>query len=84
MPRHVCRSFTRGWPAATASVQARRKAREAGADRERQIVDLLNRGVSVAEIASQSGVSIQHMRKPVREILAERAPQPPAEFLRCK
>jgi hypothetical protein len=63
------------------SVQARRKAREAGADRERQIVDLLNRGVSVAEIASQSGVSIQHMRKLVREILAERAPQPPAEFL---
>ena len=63
------------------SVQARRKAREAGADREQQIVDLLNRGVSVAEIASQSGVSIQHMRKLVREILAERAPQPPAEFL---
>ena len=63
------------------SVQARRKAREAGADRARQIVDLLNRGVSVAEIASQSGVSIQHMRKLVREILAERAPQPPAEFL---
>jgi hypothetical protein len=63
------------------SVQARRKAREAGADRERQIVDLLNRGVSVAEIASQSGVSIQHMRKLVGEILAERAPQPPAEFL---
>ena len=63
------------------SIRTRRKAREAGADRERQIISLLNRGVSVAEIASQSGVSIQHMRKLVREILAERAPQPPAEFL---
>jgi DNA-binding CsgD family transcriptional regulator len=63
------------------SIQARREAREATADRERQIVDLLNRGISIAEIASRSGVSIQHMRKLVREILAERAPQPAAEFL---
>ena len=63
------------------SVQARRKAREAKADRERRIVGLLNRGVSVAEIASLSGVSIQHMRNLVRKILAERMPQPPAEYL---
>jgi DNA-binding CsgD family transcriptional regulator len=63
------------------SIQTRRKAREDKADRERQIVDLLNRGLSVAEIASRSGVSVQHMRKLVRKILAERAPRPPAEFL---
>jgi DNA-binding CsgD family transcriptional regulator len=63
------------------SVQARRKAREAKADRERQIMGLLNRGVSIAEIASMSGVSIQHMRNLVRKILAERMPQPPAEYL---
>ena len=63
------------------SIQARRKARQAEADRERQIVGLLNRGISVPEIASRSGVSVQHMRKLVRKILAERAPQPPAEFL---
>ena len=63
------------------SVQGRRKAREARAARERQIISLLNRGVSVAEIASQSGVSIQRMRNLVRKILAERAPEPPAEFL---
>ena len=44
------------------SVQVRRKARNAKADRERQIVGLLNRGLSVAEIASRSGVSIKHMR----------------------
>jgi hypothetical protein len=63
------------------SIQARRNARQAEADRERQIVGLLNRGISVPEIASRSGVSVQHMRKLVRKILAERAPQPPAEFL---
>jgi hypothetical protein len=63
------------------SVQVRRKARNAKADRERQIVGPLNRGLSVAEIASGSGVSIKHMRILVRKILAERMPQPPAEYL---
>jgi hypothetical protein len=63
------------------SVQARRKAREAKADRKRRIMGLLNRGVSITEIASLSGVSIQHMRNLVRKILAERMPQPPAEYL---
>ena len=63
------------------SVQVRRKARNAKADRERQIVGLLNRGLSVAEIASRSGISIKHMRNLVRKILAERMPQPPAEYL---
>ena len=42
---------------------------------------LLNRGLSVAEIASRSGISIKHMRNLVRKILAERMPQPPAEYL---
>ena len=63
------------------SVQVRRKARNAKADRERQIVGLLNRGLSVAEISSQTGVSIKHMRNLVRKILAERMPQPPAKYL---
>ena len=44
-------------------------------------MDLLNRGLSVAEIANRSGVSIKHMRNLVRKILAERMPQPPGEFL---
>ena len=44
-------------------------------------MSLLNRGVSVAEIADRSGVSIGHMRNLVRKILAERAPAPPAEYL---
>jgi hypothetical protein len=63
------------------SVQVRRKARNAKADRERQIVGLLNRGLSVVESSSRSGVSIKHMRNLVRKILAERMPQPPAEYL---
>ena len=63
------------------SIQVRRRVREAKANRERQIMNLLNRGLSVAEIASRSGVSIKHMRNRVRKILAERMPQPPAEYL---
>jgi hypothetical protein len=63
------------------SIQARRRAREAKAAREQQIMNMLNRGISVVEIASRSDVSIKHMRKLVRKILAERMPQPPAEYL---
>jgi len=41
----------------------------------------LNDGVSVDEVAARQGVTIKRMRALVREILARRAPQPPAEFL---
>jgi DNA-binding CsgD family transcriptional regulator len=59
----------------------RRAARREKAEREQRIVSLLNRGVSIPEIAAQQGVSIKRMRNLVREILAQRLPQPPAEFL---
>jgi hypothetical protein len=49
--------------------------------RERRIVNLLNAGVSVAEIAQSERVTERNMRATVRDILARRAPQPPAEFL---
>jgi hypothetical protein len=49
--------------------------------RERRIVDLLNCGRSVAEIAERENVTQKRMRALVQEILARRAPQPPAEFL---
>jgi hypothetical protein len=49
--------------------------------REERIVGLLNRGASVPEIAASEGVSLKRMRNVVRELLAERMPQPPAEFL---
>jgi hypothetical protein len=51
------------------------------AAREQRIVSLLNRGVSIPEIAAQQGLSLKRMRNLVREILARRMPQPPAEFL---
>jgi hypothetical protein len=51
------------------------------AEREQRVVSLLNRGVSVPEIAAQEGLSLKRMHNLVREILAERMPQPPAEFL---
>ena len=60
---------------------ARRAARVRRAEREERIVALLNRGVSVAEIAAREGRSMSRMRAQVREILARRMPQPPAGFL---
>ncbi len=63
------------------SIEARRAARQAKARRERRIVDLLNRGVSVAEIAAREEVTEKRMRALVSEILARRMPEPPAEFL---
>jgi hypothetical protein len=49
--------------------------------REERIVGLLNRGASVPEIAASEGLTLKRMRNVVRDILAERMPQPPAEFL---
>jgi DNA-binding CsgD family transcriptional regulator len=49
--------------------------------RERRIVDLLNRGLSMDEIARRDGVTLNRMRKVVGDILARRAPQAPAEYL---
>ena len=63
------------------STEARRAARQAKARRERRIVDLLNRGVWVAEIAAREEVTEKRMRSVVSEILARRMPEPPAEFL---
>ncbi len=63
------------------SHEARSAARRRKAERETGIVGLLNRGVSIAEIADREGVSERGMRKYVRSVLARRAPQPPEEFL---
>ena len=63
------------------SVAARRAARLNRAEREVRIVSLLNRGVAIAEIAAREGLSLKRMRNLVREILAQRMPQAPAEFL---
>jgi len=49
--------------------------------REQLIVDYLNRGVSVAEVAARIGVGEKRARAVIRDILARRQPHPPAEFL---
>ena len=59
----------------------RRATRREKVRREERIVSLLNRGASVPEIAASEGLTLKRMRNVVREILSERMPQPPAEFL---
>ncbi len=58
-----------------------RAARLATFKREQLVVDYLNCGVSVAEIAARVGVGEKRMRAIVREILARRMPHPPEEFV---
>jgi transposase-like protein len=62
------------------SIEARRAAPRAKFERERVIVDYLNRGVSVAEIAGRIGVTEKRMRALVKEILARRMPAAPEDF----
>jgi DNA-binding CsgD family transcriptional regulator len=63
------------------SPAARGVARQRRTERERRIVSLLNVGVSIGEIAARERVSLKRMRNLVREILAQRMPQPPADFV---
>ena len=56
------------------SIEARRAARHVKFERKRLIIDFLNRGVSIAEIAERLGVSEKRMRALVKEILARRTP----------
>src|SRR5271170_6137320 len=63
------------------SVEAGRAKRQAKASRERRIMASLNRGVSVAVIAEWEDVGEKHMRALVRDILARRMPEPPAQFI---
>ena len=58
-----------------------RAARLAKFKREPIIVDYLNRGVSVAQIAAEIGVGEKRMRAIIRETLARRMPHPPEEFV---
>ena len=66
------------------SIEARRAPRLEKFKRERRILDFLNRGVSIAEIAAREDVSVKHMRALVSELLAERMPEPRAEFSRFR
>ena len=66
------------------SIDARRAARRATFERERLIVDSLNRGVSVAEIAARIGVTKKRMRALVHEILVRRMPRRRRTSSRCR
>ena len=63
------------------SIASRRATRLKRAEREARIIAYLNRGVSADEIAAREGLTLKRMRNLVREILARRMPQPPAEFV---
>ena len=58
-----------------------RAARLAKFKREQRIVEYLNRGVAVAEIAARMGLSEKRMHAVVRDILDRRMPHPPKEFV---
>ncbi len=62
------------------TVSSGRAARLAKFKREQLIVDYLNRGVAVAEIAARCDVGEKRMRAIIRELFARRMPAPPAEF----
>jgi hypothetical protein len=62
------------WPAVDPPARA---ARLTKFKREQRIVEYLNRGMSVAEIAARVGVGEKRMRANIREILARRTPHPP-------
>ena len=68
-------------PVASDPPAAARSQRLARFKREQLIVEYLNRGVSVAEIAARVGVGEKRMRAIIREILARRMPHPPEEFV---
>lgn len=60
---------------------SRAAARLNKAQREQKIVNLLNAGVSISEIAAREGVTERRVRQRVQEILARRAPSAPAEYV---
>jgi hypothetical protein len=63
------------------AAEARRKARLKRDAGEKWIIDKLNLSISVAELAARQGVTLRRMQILVQEILARRAPSPPAEYL---
>jgi len=63
------------------SIAARRTARARKFERERLIVDCLNRGLPVAEIAARIGATEKRARAIVRDVLAHRQPAAPEDYV---
>ena len=88
-PSMEARASQEGGPSTRMGGEAPLKSPEAEArvarltkfKREQLIVDYLNRGVSVAEIAARIGVGEKRMRAVIRDIIARRQPHPPEEFV---
>jgi transposase-like protein len=58
------------------------RSRPAKAERERQVVEALKGGVSMAEIARREGIPSRGLRKYVRNLFAaRRTPEAPGEFV---
>jgi hypothetical protein len=70
-----------GAPAVAPLSAARLAGQARRSERAARVLDRLNRGASVADIAAQEGVSLKRMRNCLREILAEREPKPPVSVL---
>ena len=68
-------------PAARPAPAEAQGARLKRFQREQAIVEYLNRGVSVVEIAARIGVGEKRMRATIKEIMARRMPHPPAQFV---
>ena len=66
------------------SVEARRQARLKRDSREGRIIDKLNRGVSMAELAAREGVTLRRMQILVQNILARRRLSRPPNIWRCR
>jgi len=58
----------------------RREARRRKAVREIRIIQLLNSGIAIAEIAARERLTERRVRQFVQEILDKRAPRAPAEY----
>jgi len=63
------------------SAAARHAARVKQAQREARIVNLLNGGACVSEIADRESVTERHMRRLIETILKKRMPAAPAQFV---
>ena len=66
------------------SIEARRAARVAKAQRERRIVDFMNRGISVAEIAAREDVTEKLTRASFPRFSPAACPSRPPSSWRCR
>ena len=66
------------------SRRQRLEARQAKAERNVRLFNLLKAGVPIAEIALQEGLSVSRAREVVQEMLARREVDPPAGFVQLQ